>query len=76
MSALTLELCEKRDRLGLKGPRAAEWLAAHQSDDVVRLVNRDVGLERKTRQNFASNRRRTRLAAYDECPCRANVDGL
>jgi sarcosine oxidase subunit gamma len=28
MSALTLELREKRDRLGLKGPRAAEWLAA------------------------------------------------
>ena len=28
MSALTLELREKRDRLGLKGPRAEEWLAA------------------------------------------------
>jgi sarcosine oxidase, subunit gamma len=28
MSALALELREKRDRLGLKGPRAAEWLAA------------------------------------------------
>jgi sarcosine oxidase subunit gamma len=27
MSALALELREKRDRLGLKGPRAAEWLA-------------------------------------------------
>ena len=28
MSDLALELREKRDRLGLKGPRAAEWLAA------------------------------------------------
>jgi sarcosine oxidase, subunit gamma len=28
MSAVSLELREKRDRLGLKGPRAAEWLAA------------------------------------------------
>jgi sarcosine oxidase subunit gamma len=28
VSALTLELRKKRDRLGLKGPRAAEWLAA------------------------------------------------
>ena len=28
MSGLALELREKRDRLGLKGPRAAEWLAA------------------------------------------------
>jgi sarcosine oxidase subunit gamma len=28
MSALALELREQRDRLGLKGPRAAEWLAA------------------------------------------------
>ena len=28
MSALALELREKRDRLGIKGPRAAEWLAA------------------------------------------------
>jgi sarcosine oxidase subunit gamma len=28
MSDLKLELREKRDRLGLKGPRAAEWLAA------------------------------------------------
>ncbi len=28
MSALALELREKRARLGLKGPRAAEWLAA------------------------------------------------
>jgi sarcosine oxidase subunit gamma len=27
MSAPALELREKRDRLGLKGPRAAEWLA-------------------------------------------------
>jgi sarcosine oxidase subunit gamma len=27
MSALALELRENRDRLGLKGPRAAEWLA-------------------------------------------------
>jgi sarcosine oxidase, subunit gamma len=29
MSALALTLRERRDRLGLKGPRAAEWLAAH-----------------------------------------------
>ena len=29
MSVVSLELREKRDRLGLKGPRAAEWLAAH-----------------------------------------------
>jgi sarcosine oxidase subunit gamma len=29
MSTLALTLCEHRDRLGLKGPRAAEWLAAH-----------------------------------------------
>jgi sarcosine oxidase, subunit gamma len=29
MSALALKLREHRDRLGLKGPRAAEWLAAH-----------------------------------------------
>ena len=29
MSALELKLREPRDRLGLKGPRAAEWLAAH-----------------------------------------------
>jgi|SRR5882672_3652958 len=28
MSALTLERCRQRVRLGLKGPRAAEWLAA------------------------------------------------
>jgi len=28
MSAPALELREKRERLGLKGPRAAEWLAA------------------------------------------------
>jgi sarcosine oxidase, subunit gamma len=28
MSALALELRDKRERLGLKGPRAAEWLAA------------------------------------------------
>ena len=28
MSALTLEVSEHRDRLGLKGPGAAEWLAA------------------------------------------------
>jgi sarcosine oxidase subunit gamma len=28
MSAASLELREKRDRLGLKGPRAAQWLAA------------------------------------------------
>jgi sarcosine oxidase subunit gamma len=28
MSVVSLELREKRDRLGLKGPRAAEWLAA------------------------------------------------
>ena len=27
MSAPALNLCEQRDRLGLKGPRAAEWLA-------------------------------------------------
>ncbi len=29
MSALALKLPEPRDRLGLKGPRAAEWLAAN-----------------------------------------------
>jgi sarcosine oxidase subunit gamma len=29
MSALALKLHEHRDRLGLKGPRAAQWLAAH-----------------------------------------------
>jgi sarcosine oxidase, subunit gamma len=29
MSVLTFELRGKRDRLGLKGPRAAEWLVAH-----------------------------------------------
>jgi sarcosine oxidase, subunit gamma len=29
MSALALKLHEHRDRLGLKGPRAGEWLAAH-----------------------------------------------
>jgi sarcosine oxidase subunit gamma len=28
MSGPALALCEPRDRLGLKGPRAAEWLAA------------------------------------------------
>jgi sarcosine oxidase subunit gamma len=28
MSALALERCRQRVRLGLKGPRAAEWLAA------------------------------------------------
>jgi sarcosine oxidase subunit gamma len=28
MSTLTLTLCGQRDRLGLKGPRAAEWLVA------------------------------------------------
>ena len=28
MSALALKLLDQRDRLGLKGPRAAEWLAA------------------------------------------------
>jgi sarcosine oxidase, subunit gamma len=28
MSALALTLCRQRDRLGLKGPRAAEWLVA------------------------------------------------
>jgi sarcosine oxidase subunit gamma len=28
MSVVSLELREKRDRLGLKGPRAAEWLTA------------------------------------------------
>jgi sarcosine oxidase subunit gamma len=32
MSGLALELREKRDRLGLKGPRAAEWLAAQGID--------------------------------------------
>jgi sarcosine oxidase subunit gamma len=32
MSALALELREGRDRLGLKGPRAAEWLAAQGID--------------------------------------------
>jgi sarcosine oxidase subunit gamma len=29
MTQLLLELQSNRDRLGLKGPRAAEWLAAH-----------------------------------------------
>ena len=29
MSAPALQLCEQRDRLGLKGPRAGEWLAAN-----------------------------------------------
>ncbi len=29
MSAPALKLCVQRDRLGLKGPRAAEWLAAN-----------------------------------------------
>ena len=29
MSALALEVREYRDRVGLKGPRAAEWLAAN-----------------------------------------------
>jgi sarcosine oxidase, subunit gamma len=29
MSALALTLDARRDRLGLKGPRAAEWLVAH-----------------------------------------------
>ena len=29
MSALALTLNERRDRLGFKGPRAAEWLVAH-----------------------------------------------
>ena len=29
MSTLALTLCGQRDRLGLKGPRAAEWLVAH-----------------------------------------------
>ena len=29
MSALALEVREHRDRVGLKGPRAAEWLAAN-----------------------------------------------
>jgi len=29
MSALALTLQNRRDRLGLKGPRAAEWLVAH-----------------------------------------------
>ena len=28
MSGLALALCKQRDRMGLKGPRAAEWLAA------------------------------------------------
>ena len=28
MSALTLERCRERERRGLKGPRAAEWLVA------------------------------------------------
>jgi len=28
MSALALTVCGQRDRLGLKGPRAAQWLAA------------------------------------------------
>ena len=32
MNALTLELCEKRDRLGLKGPRAADWLVTQRID--------------------------------------------
>jgi sarcosine oxidase subunit gamma len=30
MSALTLKVHEQRDRLGLKGPRAAQWLVAHR----------------------------------------------
>jgi sarcosine oxidase subunit gamma len=30
MSALGLKLQAHRDRLGLKGPRAAQWLAAHE----------------------------------------------
>jgi sarcosine oxidase, subunit gamma len=29
VSTLALKLLAQRDRLGLKGPRAAEWLAAH-----------------------------------------------
>jgi sarcosine oxidase subunit gamma len=32
MSALALELRERRDRLGLKGPRAADWLVAQGID--------------------------------------------
>src|SRR5277367_3759470 len=28
MSAVSLQLLERRDRLGLKGPRAAEWLVS------------------------------------------------
>ena len=32
MSALTFELQPHRDRLGLKGPRAAQWLAANGID--------------------------------------------
>jgi sarcosine oxidase subunit gamma len=32
MSDLVLQLREKRDRLGLKGPRAAEWLVAQGID--------------------------------------------
>jgi len=32
MSALTLELQPHRERLGLKGPRAAQWLAANGID--------------------------------------------
>jgi sarcosine oxidase subunit gamma len=30
MGALALNLCGQRDRLGLKGPRAAEWLTAQR----------------------------------------------
>ena len=32
MSALTLELRERRDRLGVKGPRAADWLVTQGID--------------------------------------------
>ena len=32
MSALTLELRERCDRLGLKGPRAADWLVTQGVD--------------------------------------------
>jgi sarcosine oxidase, subunit gamma len=32
MSGPALAFCEQRDRLGLKGPRAAEWLAAQGID--------------------------------------------
>ena len=37
MSALALERCRQRARLGLKGPRAAEWLAERLADQGIVL---------------------------------------